>query len=205
MKDKNLTKRKLIDAVGEIINSKGFRAVRTSSVARIAGVDRKLVYRYFGNLNNLTETYIIENDYWMLFSDQLKKLLNEAKTEESGIIISGILQELFKFFLQEKEMQNLILMELNGGNRMMQSIHNARESLGQDFLEITDPHFINSTVNFRAVSALLVGGIYYIILHTRSNGNKFADINVKSDDGASAILETIGQVVEWAFKAAGMP
>jgi AcrR family transcriptional regulator len=60
MKDKEQTKRKLIYAVGVIVKAKGFSAVSISKVAREAGVDRKLVYRYFGNMNNLTEAYISE-------------------------------------------------------------------------------------------------------------------------------------------------
>lgn len=69
MKDKELTKRKLIDTIGEISKVHGFKSVRISKVSRQAGADRKLVYRYFGDLNNLIEAYIIENDYWMLFAD----------------------------------------------------------------------------------------------------------------------------------------
>jgi AcrR family transcriptional regulator len=202
MKDKEQTKRKLIDAVGQIIKTKGFKDVRISNVAREAGVDRKLVYRYFGNLNNLTEAYITENDYWMVFSEHLKLLLKDARPDNSQLIITDILQELFRFFSKEQEMQNLILMELSGTSRILQSIHNARESIGQDFLEMTDPHFENSPVNFRAVAALLVGGIYYIILHTRNNGHKFAGLNLKTEQGTNAILETIGKMVEWAYRAA---
>ena len=85
MKDKEQTKRKLIDAVGIIIKSKGFSSVRISKVARQAGVDRKLIYRYFGNMNNLTEAYIIENDYWMLFAlTLLQKALNTPIIKKKG-------------------------------------------------------------------------------------------------------------------------
>jgi AcrR family transcriptional regulator len=202
MKDKEQTKRRLIDAVGMIIKTSGFPAVRVSKVAKEAGVDRKLVYRYFGNMNNLTEAYISENDYWLLFADQFKILSNSLDDTNSKLIITNILQELFKFFLKEKEMQDLILTELSGTNPMMNSIHNFRESIGQNFLEATDSHFKGSEVNFRAVAALLVGGIYYIVLHTRKNGYHFADLDLKSEEGTKAIVDTVSQVINWAFIAA---
>lgn len=202
MKDKELTKRKLIEAVGVIIKDKGMKAVRISKVAREAEVDRKLIYRYFGNLNNLTEAYISENDYWMLFADQLKKFSENLDQSDNRIMITRILQEMFKFFLEEDEMQNLILMELSGSVPMMRSIHNVRENLGQKILEKTDGHFENSKINFRAVAALLVGGIYYTVLHTRSNGFNFAGIDLKTKTGVGAILETIANIVDWAFLAA---
>ena len=202
MKDKEITKRNLINAVGEIINTSGFNKVKISKVAKSAGVDRKLIYRYFGNLNNLVEAYIVENDYWMRFADHIKLLLKDQDPNDSRSIITQILQEQFTFFFDQKEMQKLILMELGENNPLMRSIHNARESLGQHFFEMTDDHFEKSDVNFRAVAALLVGGIYYVILHTRNNGYSFADVNLKTEKGKEAMLETIAKIVEWAYQAA---
>ena len=202
MKDKEITKKKLIEAVGEISKLYGFKGVRISKVSRHAGVDRKLIYRYFGNLNNLIEAYVVENDYWLLFADHLKGMLKERKVEDSQVLITEILQELFRFFLREKEMQRLILMELNDTNSIMRSIHNVRESLGEGFLNMTDQHFKDSGINFRAVSALLVGGIYYIILHTRNNGYNFANLDLKIPEEMADLPETITKIVNWAYKAA---
>lgn len=103
MKDKNLTKRKLIDAVGSIIAEKGFKGLRISKISHLAGVDRKLVYRYFGNLDNLIEAYVTENDYWMLFASQLKALSGNVDSADGRRLIADILQQLFKFFLEEPE------------------------------------------------------------------------------------------------------
>ncbi|UOE52535.1 TetR/AcrR family transcriptional regulator [Mucilaginibacter sp. SMC90] len=202
MKDKELTKRKLIDAVGAIIKTRGFGGIRISKVARHAGVDRKLIYRYFGNLNNLTEAYIVENDYWMLFAENLKKMANDIDDSNAQSLIIEILQNLFKYFSKEPKMQNLILMELTGSSHVLRSIHNVRESIGQDILEKTDRHFENSNVNFRAVAALLIGGIYYTILHTLANGYDFADVNMAEEDGMKAISDALGKVINWAFEAA---
>lgn len=57
MKNKEITKNKLIEAVEGIIRTDGFQNLRISEVAKRANVDRKLIYRYFGNLNYLIEAY----------------------------------------------------------------------------------------------------------------------------------------------------
>jgi AcrR family transcriptional regulator len=100
MKDNELTKRKPINAVESIIRSKGFAGIRISKVAGEAGVDRKLVYRYFGNLRNLTEAYISENDYWMLFAEQFKSLSGELDESNLQPIITDTLKELFHFLFK---------------------------------------------------------------------------------------------------------
>ena len=202
MKDKEQTKRKLIDAVGAIIMSEGFDGLRISKIARQAQVDRKLIYRYFGNINKLTEAYIIENDYWMQFAEQLRNFSQDVGDNNTQLLIIDTLQGLFKYFYQEPKMQNLILMELTGSSHLLRSIHNVRESMGQDLLQKTDQHFERSGINFRAVAGLLVGGIYYMVLHTLNNGYNFVDINLESEEGMKAVLETLGNVVDWAFEAA---
>jgi AcrR family transcriptional regulator len=199
MKDKENTKRKLIRAVGDVIKAEGFQNLKISKISHYANVDRKLIYRYFGNLNYLVEAYILENDYWMVFSDNMRQMLSDKHFAGSEQLITEILRNQFKFFASQKEMQRLILWELSVDSPLMKSIHNTRESMGQEFLELTDSHFANGNVNFRAIAAILVGGIYYTILHTVYNGGKFAGIDLNTNAGKEDILKAIGQIVNWAF------
>jgi AcrR family transcriptional regulator len=204
MKDKEQTKKRLIQAVGEILKNEGYSGLGVNRIAKQAGVNKKLIYRYFGGLNFLIEAYIVEKDYWMIFSDKMKEVISQNDFPNSEKLITAVLQNQFKFFFSEKDMQRLILWELSADSPLMQSIHNARESMGQKFLELTDLHFQGSSVNFRAIAALLVGGIYYTILHTIFNGSKFADMDINSEKGQSEMLKAIEQIVGWAFKEAEM-
>jgi AcrR family transcriptional regulator len=200
MKNKEQTKQKLIQAVGEIVKKEGFAALKISKVAKKAEVDRKLIYRYFGSLNSLIEAYVVENDYWMVFSEKMKEMISEIDNSDSKNLIVAILQNQFQYFLSEEEMQSLILWEISQENPLMRSIHNVRESMGQKFLELTDLHFNESKVNFRAVAALLVGGIYYSVLHARYNGGIICDVDINTPEGQTEILKTLEQIVGWAYQ-----
>ncbi|EHQ24755.1 TetR/AcrR family transcriptional regulator [Mucilaginibacter paludis] len=200
MKNKEETKRRFINAVGEILKNEGYSALGVNNIARKAGVNKGLLYRYFGKLEYLIEAYVVENDYWMTFSNKLNEFISNNKSLSSQHLVTQILQNQYKFFLSEPEMQRLIHWELSGDCRLMTSIHNARESNGQKLLEMTDKDFENTKVNFRAIAALLVGGIYYTILHTRFNGGMFCDIDLMSANGQNEILKSIEQIVGWAFE-----
>ena len=65
MKDKERTKRKLIDAVADIFRTEGYAGLGVNKVAKIAGVHKKLIYRYFGGFEQLVEAYVVETDYWI--------------------------------------------------------------------------------------------------------------------------------------------
>lgn len=57
-RNRALTKQRLLDAVAQIIAEDGVEGVRVNRVANRAGVTKTLIYRYFGGIDGLRETYI---------------------------------------------------------------------------------------------------------------------------------------------------
>lgn len=82
----------------------------------------------------------------------------------------------------------------------MRSIHRTREMMGENFLEMTLPYFNGTEVRFRAIAALLVGGIYYTILHTRHNGTMFTNVNLSTNTGNEKMLTAIDQILDFVFE-----
>ncbi|GAA4910226.1 TetR/AcrR family transcriptional regulator [Mucilaginibacter defluvii] len=202
IRNKELTKRKLIDAVGQILRKDGYAGLGVNKVAKQAGVTKKLIYDYFDrDFNNLMEAYILETDYWMMFADKVKELTERHAFTDHQKLITDILQNQFRYFHLEKQVQELIIWEVTSKSPLMRSIHNVRESLGQQLFEMTDTHFKKTNINFRAVAALLVGGIYYSILHTRHNGGSFSGLDLSTEKGRDEMLEAIEMIVGWAYKA----
>jgi AcrR family transcriptional regulator len=194
-KDKESTKKKLIAAVGDIFRTEGYHGLGVNKVARMAGVDKKLIYRYFGNIDGLIEAYVVETDYWMMFFEKMRTLEVPQNGDQVRRLLTSVLQDQFAYFLKDKELQRLILWELSVKSPLMRSIHETRELMGKQLLDMTEPYLKNKTTNFRAVAALLIGGIYYIILHTRVHGGKFTDVDLSTDMGLNEILNAIEEVV----------
>ena len=200
-KNKELTKRKLINAVAFIFKNEGYAGLGVNKVAKLAEVNKKLIYRYFGSFERLIEAYVVETDYWMRFADHMRELNVPDDAQGMQRLLSQVLKNQFIYFLEDREMQQLILWELSAKSDLMRSIHNTREAMGAQFLEMSDTYLGKKAVNFRAIAALLVGGIYYMILHMRHNGGMFSDVNLASERGRADILNAIDQVVEMAFSA----
>ncbi|MBD1362938.1 TetR/AcrR family transcriptional regulator [Mucilaginibacter sp. ZT4R22] len=199
VKNKAQTMRKLINGVAEVFRTDGYAGLGVNKVAKIAGVNKKLIYRYFRSFNNLVEAYVVETDYWMQFAENMRQLTVPKDLEDTKRLISNVLKNQFLYFHRDKEMQELILWELSSDSELMRSIHRTREAMGQQFLELTDPYLNNADINFRAVAALIVGGIYYTILHTRYNGGMFSDLDLSTDSGREDILNAIDQVIDMVF------
>lgn len=58
------TQKLLVWAVGDLLGEKGFAGLGVNAVARRAGVDKVLIYRYFGGLPGLIRAFGQEGDFW---------------------------------------------------------------------------------------------------------------------------------------------
>lgn len=197
-KNRDETMQRLLAAVGEILKEKGYTGLGVNKIALRAGVSKELIYRYFDSLNNLLKIYISGRDYWQ----PLLKDLNNASPDNSLQMFTELLQNQFRFFYEEKEMQRFILWQISEYNSLLRSISEDRESEGAKLLALTNTHFNGSGVNFRAVMALLLGGIYYVVLHAEHNKSTVAGMDVNREKDREEIVRTIGQILSWAWQAA---
>ena len=63
-RDRDRTEREILRAVGRVLAARGFGGLGVNSVAREAGVDKVLIYRYFGGLDELMAVYAKQLDFW---------------------------------------------------------------------------------------------------------------------------------------------
>jgi hypothetical protein len=161
-----------------------------------------MIYKYYQSFDNLLEAYIDETDFWMLFSERVQELIDNNNHSSSEMLVRNILTSQFRHFSSDSNMQKLILWEISTKSPLMRSIHNARESAGQKVLEKTDEHFSGSSVNLRAITALLIGGIYYTVLHARFNGGVFSDMDISTKEGQDEMVRAIENIISWAYREA---
>lgn len=200
-RNKDLTIRQLIDSIGEILRAEGFNGLRVNRIARHTGKDKSLIARYFTDLAGLLRAYIKEKDYWIPIFERFVLTEVDGVSEIKETFVT-LMQENFDFFSTNSEMQNIILWQISEENDLMTDISNAREEHGERLFRLTDPTFEGSDVNFRAVIGLLLGGIYYMVLHAETNKSKVCGIDLNIESDKLEILKTIEQVITWACEKA---
>jgi len=199
--DKDEKIRRLVESIGELLLEKGHQAIGINQVAAHARISKPMIYDYFGSLNELVKAYIRKKDYWMPFFEQLQ-LPDAGDHEALESFFTLTLQEEFLYFYQEPEMQRLILWQISTVSPLMRSISETREREGLKLLALADPYFRESGISFRAVSALIVGGIYYMVLHGVYNKSTVCGIDVNRDSDRNIVMKTIGTLVSLAWQKA---
>ncbi|ATP56269.1 hypothetical protein CPT03_07185 [Pedobacter ginsengisoli] len=201
IRDKDATMKQFIDAIGDILRAEGYSGLKVNRIARYTGKDKTLIARYFTDLAGLQRAYIMEKDYWIPIFERfvLTDVDGIAEIKETFVTL---MQENFDFFSSNSEMQHIILWQISEENDLMTEISNGREEHGDRLFELTDPTFEGSDVNFRAVIGLLLGGIYYMVLHAATNKSKVCGIDLNRESDKLEILKTIEQLITWACERA---
>lgn len=197
IRDKEKTKQKLLNAVGKIIKTKGYSGLMVSKIAAVAGFDKKLIYEYFGSTDKLIDEYIRSQDYWSQYNHDPDMDLSDGGRQMSK---SALLNQ-FESLRKNKELQKIIVWELSESRPILKKLVDQREEVGELlFKNITDPYFGERSEEYRAITALLVAGIYHLNLYTGHNGTTFCGLNLKTDEGRKKIEEAIEGIIDYAYQ-----
>lgn len=201
VRDAEQTQRDLLEAVGKILAEHGFRGLNTKNITDLIGKDKNIIRYHFKNLKELEKAYINEKDYWPPFFKRFNLGLSPER-EKVEMMFTELMQENFRYFFGNKEMQQIILWQISEANPLLRCISESRETEGAKLLQLTDPYFQDTGINFRAVLALLLGGLYYVTLHARYNKSTVSGIDVNQAKDREEVIKTIGHILGWAWQAA---
>ncbi len=198
-RDKEATKQKLIDAVGVIILRDGFTSVGVNAVSKEAGVDKVLIYRYFNDLDGLLKAYITQKDYY----SNIAKITSEFEKIETLDDAISLSKKIFvgqlKNILANKELQEILLWELNTKNEVTSAIAKEREAQGVAILNGIGQITGKTKVDIPAAATLILGGIYYLVLRSRQV-DVFNGIDLNSQTGWDRIEKSLENLIELTLK-----
>ncbi|MFD2920386.1 TetR/AcrR family transcriptional regulator [Terrimonas rubra] len=196
-RNKDKSKQQLLDAVGRLLRTKGYTALKVNDIAARAGLDKKLIYKYFGGTDQLVDAYIRSQDFWSnIGSDDIP-----ASIPDGGLALSRqMLTQQFDYVAQHKELQKILLWGLAEKRRSLKKLADDREASGEVlFSHITDPFFKEDATRYRAVMAILISGIYYLNMYTNINGQTFCGINLTSTEGKREIKDALENLMDLVY------
>lgn len=183
MKNKETTKRKLLDAVGQIINNNGFVGLGVNKVAKTAGVSKALIYRYFGGINQLVKTYVLEKDFWSnyLSEHDLDENCDLPMVEQIGKLLS----EQFNYFYDHCVMEVAMINEISNENDLQKDISNSGNLNSRKLLPGKAENITDNAAYFNIISALLIAGTNQLIFQSHKTEEK--------------LLNSMAQLIKWTF------
>ena len=201
IRDKSRTMSNMIDAVGRVLKREGYQGLTISNITKEAGVDRRLISFYFGDVDNLITTFLQQNDYWQNKGKEQIQTLVEALPSMDKTAVTSLLQGQFNTLNEHEILRKLIHWELGDDNPTLKKLAQSREDLSVDILQKVENKYKNSKKDLRAMLAIQVAGLYYLSLHSSSNGSTFCGVDISTAEGKKRINDAVESLVDLIFSS----
>jgi AcrR family transcriptional regulator len=197
MDRKEHTKKKLINAVGNVLAEEGFKGLGVNKVAKAAGVDKVLVYRYFGGLPELIRAYSQTVDFW----PTVEELIGPNPDTVRKMPADKQVAEFFKAFIaalrKRPVTQDILAWELIERNTLTKHLEDVRIRTILEYFEYLDD--IPDDEHLSAIVVLMAGAVNHLIVKSRIN-RFIGGIDLESEAGWEKINKGIDLLLTGIFK-----
>lgn len=193
LKDREVTEKKILDAVGVIISENGFEKVGVNAVAQKAGISKMLIYRYFVSIDELIAKYIFQKDFWINISVEPDKINDVSR------FIKDIFQRQISQLREDVTLKRLYRWELSTNNPIINQIRAKRESNGCQLVSIMSKLTNSSSKEVASLASIISASVSYLVLLEELNP-VYNGINLQSNDGWEQIAEGINLIVDLWLK-----
>jgi AcrR family transcriptional regulator len=193
-RDREATERRLIEAARQVLGEGGFQNFGVNAVARRAGCDKQLIYRYFGGLAGLLERIGKELAGW---------LGARLPPPPAGSDYAGIVEHLVLAYLDalrsDPLMLRITLWELAEPSAELRGMSEARSiAIGRWMAKMRGNATAPPGVDAPAINALLIGAVQILALSEKADG-RFAGLDLSHPAGRERLRAAISHLFRAAY------
>jgi AcrR family transcriptional regulator len=198
MRDRDATEARLIDALERVLSRDGFRGLGVNAVAREAGVDKVLIYRYFGDLDGLIEKFGQRLGLWVGAA---------SSASASDGAYAARVQELLRTYLaslrSNAALRQILAWELVDSSPLMRKLDASRSrAVGAWFAKARGDSSAPAGVDAPAVNALLLAAMHHLALREQSIGT-FAGMDLRDPASWVRLEQAAERLLGCAYPAEG--
>lgn len=195
-KDREQTRTNILQALGRLLARSGFRKVGINAVAHEAGVDKVLIYRYFGGLPELLLAFAEDQMYWPTLAD----FAGESGLSQSAANDPARAKQMLLAFgraLRKRPLtQEIMRWELLEHNELTDALARRREEQGEKLFQSLDQL---TGIDLRAIGSLLAGGLTYLILRAKTV-DVYNGLQLNTEKDWARIEEAVSFLVDAAMQ-----
>jgi AcrR family transcriptional regulator len=197
-RDRASTRARLVQAVGTLLARQGFTALGVNAVAKEAGVDKVLIYRYFGGMPELLRAFGKSGEFWPSFEEMTGGdviALRQLPLSES---IAILMQNYVKAMRRRPLTQEILAWESVERNELTRVLENIREEVSMQLFRELGSGLKGIDADVAAVTALLAAAVNYLVIRSRTI-RIFNTVDIRSDEGWKRLEKAVVAVCERCF------
>jgi AcrR family transcriptional regulator len=188
------TEAELILAVGRLLRSGGVRALGVNALAAEAGVDKALIYRYFGDLAGLVAAYAASAEFWPTVDELLGRGRHLARDPDRPRAVAKILANYARALKRRPLTVELLGWELSQHSEIVAAMQSVREETAREVFRELEAGGFPSSPAVAELGALLSAAMNYLVLRARHLA-VFAGLPIRTSADWRRIERTIEATV----------
>ena len=161
------TEEKILKAVETILLNDGFPAIGINSIARQAGCDKVLIYRYFDGLDGLLQAFAEITELWW----QVDEIIPESILQTEQPTLPEFLQTLLKRHAEALQAKPLTLeimaWEMSEQNNLTVALARTRAERGMELVKKIRAFYQNPNIDIGGILGVFGAAINYLVIRTR--------------------------------------
>jgi AcrR family transcriptional regulator len=194
IRDKEETKMRIVAAVGRQLARAGFRDLGVNSIAKEAGVDKVLIYRYFGGLPELLTAYANEGDYWPTSAE----LIGDPATVQADSVADWLVYILTKVQMAIRKRPitlEILRWEIVDHNELTNQFAEIRTRVANECIAFINQQYpFPPELDVLALGTFILSGVIYITLRTDANPT-YLGMDFSTDEGWDRINKLVTSII----------
>ena len=167
------TEQRILEAVGSLLLEDGYPAVGINAIARKAGCDKVLIYRYFGGFDSLLLAFAETTTLWW----EVDEIITESAADCSDVALADYLQRLLDRYVKALEARPLTLeimaWEMSEQNHLTQHLARLRSERGMELVKRIRAYYQQPNVDIGGVLGVFGAAINYLVIRTRKQSQQY--------------------------------
>lgn len=196
-RDRDATARSILAAAKETLAEEGFGAFGVNAIARRAGCDKQLIYRYFGGLEGLADA--IGADLATELTEELKPLSNAPAPQSYGALMKHLALSLTELLRRNRVMQQINAWEAAAPSPLVTKLIAARaKRMGLWMFEMRGSLKPPPGIDAPAVNAIIIAAVQQLVVSASANG-EFSGMPLRTDADWKRLEDAISTLVESVY------
>lgn len=198
-RDRETTATALLDAAAALLAREGFHAYGVNAVAREAGCDKQLVYRYFDGADGLLDALGERLAGWI--AERLRPLEALGRPRSYAELMQRLALGFLQALRDDALVRQLVAWEIAAPNPQVRRLAEARGRALATWIAaqrgaLAPPDGVDAP----AINALLIGGIQHLVLAAAASGG-FAGVRLVDDADWERVRTALRGLIDHAFHA----
>ncbi len=167
------TEQRILDAVGQLLLEQGYPAVGINAIARRAGCDKVLIYRYFGGFDELLLAFAETTELWW----EVDEIIVESAAECAAIALPDYLNTLLGRYVSALEARPLALeimaWEMSVQNNLTDALARTRGERGMELVKRIRAYYQQPNIDIGGILGVFGAAINYLVIRTRKRSQQY--------------------------------